>query len=57
METLCSLLVLVFGQYIQNYFIGQELFLKSGFSIRIEVGGRIVEVGGEEVTRVTGATF
>ena len=30
---------------------------RAGFSIRIEVGGRIVEVGGEEVTRAAGATF
>ena len=27
----------------------------AGFSIRIEVGGRIVEVGGEGVTRARGA--
>ena len=26
METLCSLLAWMFGQHIQNYFIGQEFF-------------------------------
>ena len=31
--------------------------VKAGFSIRIKVGGRNVEVGGEGVTRATGATL
>ena len=31
--------------------------LDAGFSIRIKVGGRNVEVGGEGVTRAAGATF
>ena len=34
-----------------------KAFYNAGFSIRIEVGGRNVEVGGEGVTRAAGATF
>ena len=37
-----------------GYFLEPHI---AGFSIRIKVGGRNIEVGGEGVTRAVGATF